>query len=197
MKYSLILLFSFYCNFVFGTQKNLSKDWVENIENYFNTQLNFFESDFLQEDSKGNLSSGKMFLKRKKGLMKLKYNDPNPNVIIVKDKKLTHFNRELKEKTQVSIYSSPLFFLLDKKLDLKKNLKILSLKENKNAVAVTFCKNDDTEGAIKIIFSKNPFQIQCWVIENKNSEFSRCTKIFLENPKFSASYSEKEFETFS
>ena len=46
-------------------------DWVGKIENYFNSELNSVQSDFTQIGSRGNISTGKIFLKRKKGLMKI------------------------------------------------------------------------------------------------------------------------------
>ncbi|MBO6055521.1 MAG: outer membrane lipoprotein carrier protein LolA [Alphaproteobacteria bacterium] len=172
-------------------------DWIEKIENYFNKELDSVKSDFKQTDSRGEVSTGKIFLKRKKGLMKLYYDDPNPNVAIVRDYKLTHFNRDLKEKTVVSVYSSPLAFFLEKKIDLKKNVKVTALNEFPNSVAITLKKQgDEDEGAIALVFAKKPFQLKGWVI-SENNNYGRQTQLALENAQFNAAFSDKEFDSFS
>ncbi len=172
-------------------------DWIEKIENYFNTELDSVQSDFTQVGSRGNVSTGKIFFKRKKGLMKLYYNDPNPNVAIVKDYKLTHFDSDLKEKTIISVYSSPLAFFLEKKVDLKNNAKVSALDESLNSLTVTLKKNgDEDEGAITLIFSKKPFQLKGWVIL-ENNNYGRQTQIILKNAQFNAKFDDKEFDRFS
>ncbi len=178
-------------------QKSTKIDWVEKVENYFNSELESVQSDFIQVGSRGSISTGKIFLKRKKGLMKLYYNDPNPNVAIVKDYKLTHFDRDLKEKTILSVYSSPLAFFLEKKIDLKKNVKVVLQDESKNSVAITLKKlGNEDEGAITLMFSKKPFQLKGWVIL-ENNNYGRRTKIVLKNAQFNALFSDKEFDSFS
>ena len=173
-------------------------DWIAKIEDYFNSKLtSSVQSDFTQIGSRGGISTGKIFLQRKEGLMKLYYNDPNPNVIIVKDYKLTHFDRDLKEKTVITVYSSPLAFFLEKKVDLKKNVKVVSQDESSDSVTITLKKNgDEDEGAITLLFSKDPFRLRGWVIL-ENNNYGRQTQIILENTQFKAEFDDKEFDRFS
>jgi outer membrane lipoprotein-sorting protein len=197
--YLLILAFLHISCFAESHQKQNEKkiDWIEKIENYFNKEFDSVESDFKQTDSRGYISTGKIFLKRKKGLMKLYYNDPNPNVAIIRDYKLTHFDRDLKEKTVVSVYSSPLAFFLEKKVDLKNNVKVTALDESPNSVIINLRKKgDEDEGAVTLVFGKKPFQLKSWIIL-ENDKFGRQTQLVLENTKFNASFSDKEFERFS
>lgn len=196
------LLILMFLNFMCSAE-NLQKhpeqktDWISKIENYFNEELDSVKSDFTQIGSRGNISTGKIFLKRKKGLMKLYYNDPNPNVALIKDYKLTHFDRDLKEKTIISVYSSPLAFFLEKKVNLQKNVKVLSQNESPNSVQIKLKKKgSENEGTITLVFSKNPFQLKGWVIL-ENDNYGRQTQIILENAQFNASISDKEFEKFS
>lgn len=172
-------------------------DWIAKIEDYFNNELDSVKSDFTQIGSRGGISTGKIFFKRKKGLMKLYYNDPNPNVVIVRDYKLTRFDRDLKEKTVISVYSSPLAFFLEKKVDLGKNVKVASLNESQNSIQITLKKNgDEDEGAITLLFSKKTFQLKGWVILENNDD-GKQTQIILENAQFSVYFSDKEFDSFS
>lgn len=172
-------------------------DWIAKIEDYFNNELDSVKSDFTQIGSRGGISTGKIFFRRKKGLMKLYYNDPNPNVVIVRDYKLTRFDRDLKEKTVISVYSSPLAFFLEKKVDLGKNVKVASLNESQNSIQITLKKNgDEDEGAITLLFSKKTFQLKGWVILENNDD-GKQTQIILENAQFSVYFSDKEFDSFS
>ncbi len=174
-----------------------STDWVAKIESYFNNELDSVVSDFEQIDSYGRISTGKIFLKRKKGLMKLYYNDPNPNVAIVKDYKLTHYNRELKEKSVVTVYSSPLAFFLERKIDLEENLEVISQKEDDEYVQVVFCrKGDKDKGSVALFFTKKPFQLKGWIII-ENKEYGRRTQLALSNSKFDEQFSEEIFDNYS
>ncbi len=194
----IIILLNFMCYAKNYQNPNEQKiNWIEKIEDYFNKELDSVKSDFIQIGSRGSISTGKIFLKRKKRLMKLYYNDPNPNVAIIKDYKLTHFERELKEKTIISVYSSPLSFFLEKKIDLQENVKIISQDESPNFIAITFKKKGDEDvGAITLVFSKKPFQLKGWtILENDN--YGRQTRIILKNTQFNARFSDKEFDSFS
>lgn len=195
----LVLVFLNFVCFAKDQQELSDKkiDWIKKIENYFNRELDSVQSDFTQVGSRGNVSTGKIFLKRKKGLMKLYYDAPNPNVAIVKDYKLTHFDRDLKEKTIVSVYSSPLAFFLEKKVDLKNNAKVTALNESSDLIQVTLKKTgEENEGAISLIFSKRPFQLKGWVISGNNN-YGRQTQIVLKNAQFNAKFDDKEFDRFS
>ncbi len=201
MKILNLLVFAFFS--LTCCAKNYQKpnepkiDWILKIESYFNSELDSVKSDFIQIGSRGSISTGKIFLKRKKGLMKLYYNDPNPNVAIVKDYKLTHFDRELKEKTIISVYSSPLAFFLEKKIDLKQNVKVISQDESKDYVQITLMKNEaENEGAVTLVFSKKPFQLKGWIILESDN-YGRQTKIVLKNAQFNIPFSDKEFDSFS
>ncbi|MBO4405419.1 MAG: outer membrane lipoprotein carrier protein LolA [Alphaproteobacteria bacterium] len=193
-----LIFFNFVCSAENYQKPNVpTTDWIKKIENYFNDELDSVKSNFTQVGSRGNVSTGKIFLKRKKGLLKLYYDDPNTNIAIVKDYKLTHFDRDLKEKTVISVYSSPLAFFLEKKVDLKNNTKVASLDESQNSVQITLKKNgDEDEGAITLLFSKKPFQLKGWVIL-ENNDYGRQTQIILESAQFNAEFSDKEFDSFS
>lgn len=171
--------------------------WLKKIETYFKENDNC-ESDFEQMDSQGTISEGHFYLKRNKQLMKLVYKSPNPHVIIVSGNKLVHYDKELKEKTETSIYSSPLSFFLEKSLDLQSNVRILQVINRDGIVAIKLCKKDDDESSIMLVFSKKTFKLQSWIIfYNEKDEYSRFTKIRLKNPKYHVNFSDRIFKNFS
>ncbi len=180
------------------TANNENKKWLEKIEKYFNEHDNC-ESNFEQTNSLGEISTGHFYLKRKKRCMKLVYDEPNPHILIVSNNRLIHYDKELKEKTETSIYSSPLSFFLDKILDLQHNIKIVDILERDDLIAIKLSKiKDDDSGAIMLIFSKKPFELISWIIfYDKNNDYGRYTKIELKNPKYNSNFPDKVFKTFS
>ncbi|MDR0678100.1 MAG: outer membrane lipoprotein carrier protein LolA [Holosporaceae bacterium] len=169
--------------------------YIEDVEKYLN-DITTFEADFIQLDKYGRRSSGRFFLKRPY-LMKIDYIDPPTHVVIAKDNKIIHYNRELKEKTETSTYSSPLSFFLERKINLQSKIKVLSIQDESDFLSIKFCKkNENEDGAVTLVFSKNPLTLRKWIIfSNKKDELSyENTEISLINWKSKHFISNKEFE---
>jgi outer membrane lipoprotein-sorting protein len=101
------------------------------------------------------------------------------------------------EKTETSMYSSPLSFFLEKKINLRRNLKILSIENTGDSILIKCCKKDDEiDGAIALVFSKNPLTLRKWIIfdDKKDESPGKSTEITLLNWKFGHKISDKEFE---
>ncbi|MDR0677395.1 MAG: outer membrane lipoprotein carrier protein LolA [Holosporaceae bacterium] len=174
---------------------NSAEDYLKEVQEYING-LTTFEADFIQTNESGKVSYGRFFLKRPR-LMKMIYTNPPTYVTVAKGTKITHYNRELKEKTETSIYSSPLSFLLEKKIDFKK-IRVLSMRNSSDTIAMKFCKKDeDSEGAITLFFSRNPLKLQKWIIfPNKNNR-TGSMGILLVNSKAKHNIPDEEFTKFS
>jgi outer membrane lipoprotein-sorting protein len=172
-------------------------DYIGEVEKYLN-DISTFESDFIQLDKRGRGSIGHFFLKRP-FLMKMDYRNPPTHVVIAKDDKIIHYDRELKEKTVTSMHSSPLSFFLERKINLRKKIKVLSVQDGDDFLSVKFCKkNNEDEGAVTLIFSKNPLTLRKWIIfSNKNDErSSEGTEISLLNWQLKHNIPDEEFEKF-
>ncbi|MDR1334323.1 MAG: outer membrane lipoprotein carrier protein LolA [Holosporaceae bacterium] len=185
----LSLSFNIYC------QQNKAVDYVVEIEKYLNN-ITTFESDFIQQGGKGHVSQGHLYIKRPFS-MKMSYKNPQTHVVIAKKNKIIYYDYELKEKTETSTYSSPLSFFLERKIDLQKNLKVLSVQDEDDMLAIRFCKkDDDAEGAVILIFSKDPLVLRKWIIlPDKNDEsLSGATEVSLLNWKTKHNISDEEFK---
>lgn len=124
---------------------------IKKIETFLNS-MNSFQSEFDQVSPSGEISSGYIFLE-KPGKMKLEYNSPNQIIILIKDKKVTYFDKELDEVTRSSLDSTILSFLTKQNLDLNQNLLIKNIKKNNNKVAVILEeKNSEDEGMLELVF---------------------------------------------
>ncbi len=152
---------------------------VEKVQKYLDS-LKTFESIFVQVDGVGNVQSGYLWIKRPDRI-KMQY----PKlVIIVKDNRVISYDKELKEKTETSIYSSPLFFLLNKKVNFKDNVKIVYARETSDAIFIKVCKKDeDAEGAVLLVFSKNPIELRQWIVFKDKTDEKAGIEISLFNWK--------------
>ena len=157
---------------------------LDDLQKYFQNLVEI-TSDFEQVD-KNIISTGTFYLNKPKKFMQMIYKDPASLEITLKNKKLIYYDRELKEKTETSAHSSPLSFLLKNKVDLKKEVQILSVKTSlNNQLYVKLCKKNEDEGAMTLIFNKNPLSLVGWIIfEDKNEEsYQKSVEIWLINPK--------------
>ncbi|GHU16609.1 hypothetical protein FACS189472_02040 [Alphaproteobacteria bacterium] len=172
------------------------EEYVKQLEDYLNS-IKTIKSKFVQVDRRGDESIGYFLLKRP-GKMKMFYQPPATDVFVAKDDKITHYNRELKEKTVSSMHSSPLSFFLEYKINLRDNVRVLSAVELQNEMVITFSKrNEDTEGAISLYFQKNPIKLLKWEIFNNKNDIANhdSTKILLLDSEINTKkISDEEFD---
>lgn len=146
-------------------------------------------SKILQISPSGEELSGTCLIYRKKGRAKLSV---GKILVVVKDDKFMQYDLELKEKTESTYNSSPLAFLLDRKLKLSENVIILGKWRGNNEIRVRLIRSDpNIEGSITLIFSED-FVLKGWIVYNTNNAQSG-TEIKLIRPKFEGSIDENEF----
>ena len=176
-----------------AAEENRSID-ISVIEKMLNA-ISTLTTNFVQIDKMDNRSEGRSFLDRKRRLMKMDYTVPNDHVIVIKGDRVIHYDRDLKEKTESSYYSSPLSFLMDRKIDLKKNVKIMSDTQDENVRRVKITKNiDDDVGAIELMLSvKKPIRLVGWVVYDKKNDLYG-TEVYLKNTEYGKSIDVEEFD---
>ena len=176
------------------SQKTNDQEYIKQIEDYFNN-IKTLKADFVQVDKNGIESFGKFWLKRPYS-MKMDYIKPATHVIIAKNNKVIHFDKELNEKTVTSMYSSPLSFFMESVIRMENAVKTLSTVDEQGILSITFCKKDpDVDGAIKMVFQKNPFMLLKWEIFNSKKDLNlwNSTQIILLNHEFGKKISDAEF----
>ncbi len=182
-----------------GNGKAKSEDKIPNetkiladIQNFFN-KLVTLKAKFIQIDKNGNTEQGYLWIKRP-NLMKMSY--PS-KVIVIKDDHMTVYDKELKEKTETAVYSSPLSFILERHVDLKKNLKILAVAEGDDFISVKLCKKGkEEEGAIVLLFSKKDMELLEWMIFKAASDENPRTRIALLERVYKEDISNDVFDSF-
>lgn len=190
--------------FVSGKQKEISdgdiqKD-LKRIEQFFNS-INTFKSDFIEINSKGMQNSGFFILKRRPAMLKMDYTIPPTKIIIVKNNKVNYYDKELKEKSITSVYSSPLAFFLDSKVNIRDNLETISHLKTNSTLVVVFRKKNDTDeenGVVALVFSLKPFQLAGWEIYRKSDQMDIETPIcvYLKKQKINQKISDDEFKGY-
>lgn len=179
--------------------KDIQKD-LKQIEQFFNS-INTFKSDFIEINSKGMQNSGSFILKRQPAMLKMDYTIPPTKIIIVKNNKVIYYDKELKEKSITSIYSSPLAFFLDSKVTIQDNLETISHLKTSSMLVVVFRKKNDTDeenGVVALVFSLKPFQLAGWEIYRKSDQMDIeiPIRVYLKKQKINQKISDDEFKGY-
>ena len=178
------IIYAIFLLMISTIQAKVAEFSLNDLEKYFQNLIEI-RADFQQID-KNVICEGTFYLNKPKKFMQMIYKEPASLEITLKNKKLIYYDRELKEMTETSAHSSPLSFLLKNKVNLKKEVQILSVKTSLNdQLYVKLCKKNEDEGAITLIFNKNPLSLVGWIIfEDKNEEsYQKSVEIWLINPK--------------
>ena len=166
---------------------------IQQIEKYFNS-ITTFEADFVQTDAYGRESFGHFYMKMP-SMMKMDYIDPPTHVMIACANKIVHYDRELEEKDEIPLSASPLSFLLKRNVNFKRfRIKIL---KNEEDVLIIRLSRQNADGAITLVFSKNPFLLREWFIIEDIRRPQNFVQITLFNWRYGQPIDDAEFKKFS
>lgn len=194
----IILILFFFLNIRYicaDIPEKSNDDKVAVVEKFLN-DIKTLEADFIQIGQNGEISNGHFFLKRPDKLKMV----CGSHVIIVVGNKMIYYDRELKERTETTTYSSPLSFLLEKTVDLQKKLKVVSIQNSEDSIAIKLCrKEEESEGAVTLVFSRNPLLLRKWILwpRKKEKHSSVGTEISLLNWKYNHRISDEKFRKFN
>lgn len=130
--------------------------WVQVVEDFLNS-IRSWSADFVEEggDDEGE-RAGVFFLRKSPAMLKMDYRNPPLRVIVLRDGKVFYYDKILREKTVTSFHSSLFSFLLDFKINLRKNVRVLECRVAGDELTMTFCKKDDKsgeKGVVRFVFS--------------------------------------------
>ena len=146
---------------------SLDNERIKKIEDYLN-KLNNITSNFIQINSDGLKTKGKIFLS-KPGKLRIEYEKKGNPLIIADGKWLHYFDMELNEIQSVAIQKSPAWILLKTKVNLKKDFKIETLNKKNNKTFITLSDKDlENIKTIKLIFLNKPLTLKGWSIIDSN-----------------------------
>jgi outer membrane lipoprotein-sorting protein len=124
------------------------------IENYLNN-LKTLKTNFIQDDlANEKLVEGILYLSRP-GKMRLDYTNPFKANLFVSGNVITYYDKELEEISNIPISSTPLRFLLDKKISFKKDIEVQYIKELDKGVIISLYEIEKPEtGHLILVFDK-------------------------------------------
>lgn len=150
---------------------------IDAISNYLNS-FKTLQGEFTQISPKGNVSRGIFFIS-KPGKMRFEYAPPNPFLIVADGRWLTIKNRAKEKGDQFPLSETPLRLVLNEKINLLQDTRILGFEEADGLTTVTLEDTDSALGGqLVLVFDQKRKLLQQWVvIDNKG----RRTSVTLDN----------------
>ena len=131
---------------------------------YFNNTTTLV-GDFVQIGADGRRSEGKLYV-QKPGRLRFEYADPATLEIVADGKSVAIRDRKLATQDLYFIWQTPLKFLLNSKIDLARDTKVLDVSSNQDSTSITV---DDTAtlggtSRIRLVFDPTSFAIKQWSV---------------------------------
>lgn len=171
-------------------KKTVNKEIIASAKQILN-KIKTLKADALQVDKNGRVSHIAVLLDRPHKLMKV---SSDTHVVVLKNNKLTSYDKELKEKTELSVYSNPLVFLLDKVIKFEGNVRVVEATEDSDYWFLKCCGLDpDFPQAVLLIFSKKTLTLRGWIIFD-NASSMKGISVSLLNEKYGEPLKEEDFK---
>jgi outer membrane lipoprotein-sorting protein len=155
---------------------------VRRVEAYLNN-IHTMTARFIQAEKNGWIAEGALYLQRP-GKLRIEYAPPFRYVMVSTGKMLILYDGKTDEVTHLPMSVSPAAFLLDKKVDLSRNVEIVRVESKPNAYIITVSprgSGSDKVGTLHLTFTRKPFAIKEWTVINaKHKE----VRVVLVDPRF-------------
>ena len=137
---------------------------IDKANAYLNSAANLI-ADFVQVGADGRRSEGKLYVKRP-GRLRFEYAQPATLEIVADGTSVAIKDRKLATQDMYFISQTPLKFLLKERIDLRRDVKILAVSENKNGVVISIEDKATFGGTslIKLIFDPKTFALKQWQV---------------------------------
>jgi len=137
---------------------------LKKIETYFNT-VKTMKSEFVQSSSSGAFAQGDVVVS-KPDKMRLTYRPPSPVEVIADGKYLIFHDKKLGQVTHMDLADNPAAFMLHENFKFDTSgLTVEDVSQGQGTVEITVYKtNEASNGRVKLIFRKNPFELKQWQV---------------------------------
>ena len=135
---------------------------VDRMEAVFNS-IRTIDARFVQT-SQGQRSQGRILMSRPNGL-RIEYQDPDPYVLIGDGGAIMYHDRLLQQTTFLPVSQTPAAFIMRENLDMRDGLVIIGFERVGPLFQVMMVQEEDPEeGAITLIFERDPLRFIGWRI---------------------------------
>jgi outer membrane lipoprotein-sorting protein len=137
---------------------------VQNANGYFNGMKSFV-SDFVQVNEDGRRFKGKLFVERP-GKMRFDYAPPAKVVIVSDGSTVAIVDERLKTKDRYSVSETPLKFLIQKRIDLGRDLKVIRARTTDDEATILLEDKTTFGGTsrVNLMFDRQTFTLTGWSI---------------------------------
>lgn len=192
--YTIFLLFSifFITSVNIGSAEDFDKDkTIKRAQQYFNN-LHSIEAAFRQVDSNNEVRDGRFYLSRPNKL-RLDYDTPQKEMVMLSEDMFIHYNEELKEVSYLTANQVPISFLSRKNLDLNKDTKILNVSQAGNLLnlEIELPSKDEYKPRLTLGFERSPFNLKTILIQEPSGN---TVNLELKSAKYNSEIDSKVFE---
>lgn len=133
------------------------------IEEYFNS-FETLRARFQQYAVESGTSTGNIYLRRP-GRLRVEYDPPVPVVIVADGILVSYYDKDLDQVDQLPLKSSPVWFLLENKVEFDEHVTITAIERDASSLRVSMYQTDDPDvGKVTLIFTDNPLELRQWTV---------------------------------
>lgn len=138
---------------------------VKQINKYLNAIRNL-EGDFVQIGPDGGISEGRFYLKRP-GRMRFAYKKPNPILVVADGFWIGISNSQLRTTDRIPIRATPIWALVEKKVNLLKNSRIVEVNFEPELWTMTIEDSKrKTNGQLTMVFQGEKPVLKQWIVKD-------------------------------
>jgi len=138
---------------------------IKRINKYLNAIRNL-EGDFVQIGPDGGVSEGRFYLKRP-GRMRFAYKKPNPILVVADGFWIGISNSQLRTTDRIPIRATPIWSLVEKKVDLLKNSRIVEVNFEPELWTLTIeDTKKKTSGQLTLVFQGEKPVLKQWIVKD-------------------------------
>lgn len=131
---------------------------------YFNNTMTLV-GDFVQIGADGRRAEGKLYV-QKPGRLRFEYADPATLEIVADGRSVAIRDRKLATQDLYFIWQTPLKFLLNQKIDLARDTKVLGVTSNQDSISIVVEDSATLGGTsrIRLVFNPTTFALEQWSV---------------------------------
>ena len=146
----------------FGLSEQDRADLVR-IEEYFNS-FETLRARFQQYAVESGTATGNIYLRRP-GRLRVEYDPPVPVLIVADGILVSYYDKDLDQVDQLPLKSSPVWFLLEQKVEFDEHVTITAIERDASSLRVSMYQTEDADaGKVTLIFTDNPLELRQWTV---------------------------------
>ena len=146
---------------------------IERVNTYFNA-MKGLKADFVQTSPDGRSFGGTLYLLRP-GMMRFEYNPPAALEIVADGSAVAIRDRKLNTQDEYFIGQTPLKFLLQPKIDVAKDSKVIGLQREGESIVLGLEDKSTLGGTsrIKVVFDGKSHALKEWTVTDPQGQDTR------------------------